>query len=180
MSTPHEGIRPLQVWNEQYHGAEAAHPGECARGRLLRHLRIRCGLGAASCHGLCLFATSSAIRCLRTPLRSWASERPRTRSWPTPSSSSGRGQGPCACHGGCERWGVEVSQVMAYYPLHFVMSVIFAPMFIQVERPGVSQAACAWHLPSWSGLECKSCFQPLHSSPNPKPLLLHVYMYIYI
>ncbi|CAE7548559.1 unnamed protein product, partial [Symbiodinium pilosum] len=25
--------------------------------------------------------------------------------------------------------------VMAYYPLHFVVSAIFAPMFIQVERP---------------------------------------------
>ena len=24
---------------------------------------------------------------------------------------------------------------MAYYPLHFVISCLFAPMFIQVERP---------------------------------------------
>ena len=27
-------------------------------------------------------------------------------------------------------------EVMAYYPLHFIVSAIFAPMFIQVERPG--------------------------------------------
>mmetsp|Transcript_30836 Transcript_30836/g.63538 ORF Transcript_30836/g.63538 Transcript_30836/m.63538 type:complete len:144 (-) Transcript_30836:878-1309(-) len=27
-------------------------------------------------------------------------------------------------------------KVMAYYPLHFVVSAIFAPMFIQVERLG--------------------------------------------
>ena len=38
---------------------------------------------------------------------------------------------------GCLVWsGVRFSarQVMAYYPLHFVVSAIFAPMFIQVER----------------------------------------------
>ena len=36
-------IQP-QVWHQQPDGAEAAHAGECARRRLLRHLRIRCGL----------------------------------------------------------------------------------------------------------------------------------------
>ena len=136
-----------QVWNEESDDAEAAHAGECAGWRLLRHLRVRCGLRTrftwpcCLCHLVSMVAESLCWsflpRCLRTLPRSWARERPRTRSWPTRSSSSGRGS---ASGKGCLVWsGVRFSarQVMAYYPLHFVVSAIFAPMFIQVERQDV-------------------------------------------
>ena len=39
-------------------------------------------------------------------------------------------------------------KVMAYYPLHFVISCLFAPMFIQVERLGKKcpNGVCSWDL----------------------------------
>jgi len=42
---------------------------------------------------------------------------------------------------------------MAYYPLHFVISCLFAPMFIQVERLGKKCARvccpCGWGSRRW-------------------------------
>ncbi|CAE7893713.1 unnamed protein product, partial [Symbiodinium sp. KB8] len=49
-------------------------------------------------------------------------------------------------------------RVMAYYPLHFVISCLFAPMFIQVERLGKKRphvlaagtcAPCGWGSRRW-------------------------------
>ena len=48
--------------------------------------------------------------------------------------------------------------MMAYYPLHFVISCLFAPMFIQVERLGKKRphvlaagtcAPCGWGSRRW-------------------------------
>ena len=131
-------VPACQVWHQQSDRAEAAHAGERACRRLLCHLGVRHSPSIPDLLILSRMVCSPAPRCPRTPPRSSVSERQRTRSWPTQSSSSGRGPG-------LQPWAVaEVSlqhsaacsmKVMAYYPLHFVISAIFAPMFIQVERP---------------------------------------------